>query len=220
MKADEKVDFENDKGKMEKEKYSHFDFLQKKVDQQLLKASFQNYCEELRLAIDKEKEMEALSGSIDTLVSWMQHDVLNMPGLEPQTRSELFYFVLQELNQLASRHPHRIKQVCTSLKNQKNQLLGFVGVLHEKFQDIADDFVYPIEKTWGMCELQRCEQGSDRYAVRSVPLQDYFQGDFDEVENAVFKALDTTERTSSMVENLHSRLSPYFFLRREIGFGY
>ena len=36
----------------------------------------------------------------------------------------------------------------------------------------------------------------------------------------MLKALETTERTSSMVENLHSRLSGYFFLRREIGFDY
>ena len=30
----------------------------------------------------------------------------------------------------------------------------------------------------------------------------------------------STERTSSLVENLNSRLSPYFFLRREIANGY
>ena len=51
-------------------------------------------------------------------------------------------------------------------------------------------------------------------------MQDYFQDEFDDVEDAVLAALDSTERTSSMVENLHSRLKPYFFLRREIGFGY
>ena len=71
-----------------------------------------------------------------------------------------------------------------------------------------------------MCVLQRCQHSSDLYAVRSLPLQDYFQTEFDAVEDAVLTALDTTERTSSMVENLHSRLKPYFYLRREIGFGY
>ena len=58
------------------------------------------------------------------------------------------------------------------------------------------------------------------YAVRSIPLQDYFGCEFDVIEDAVIRALETTERTSSMVENLHSRLAPYFFLRREIGFDY
>lgn len=33
-------------------------------------------------------------------------------------------------------------------------------------------------------------------------------------------AMNTTERTSSMVENLNSRISPYFFLRKEIGNDY
>ena len=33
-------------------------------------------------------------------------------------------------------------------------------------------------------------------------------------------AMNHTERTSSMVENLNSRLRPYFFLRKEIGHGY
>lgn len=32
MKADNKVEFEGDNGKMEKEEYSHFEFLQKKVE--------------------------------------------------------------------------------------------------------------------------------------------------------------------------------------------
>ena len=32
MKADNKVEFEGDSGKMEKEKYSHFEFLEKKVE--------------------------------------------------------------------------------------------------------------------------------------------------------------------------------------------
>ena len=37
---------------------------------------------------------------------------------------------------------------------------------------------------------------------------------------AVIMALNSTERTSSMVENLNSRLRPYLFSRREIGNGY
>ena len=143
-----------------------------------------------------------------------------MPGIEPGARYELYDFILEELDQLANQHPHRIKSVCTSLRNQKLQLLAFVGVLNKKFQDIADDFIFPLDKIWAMCVLQRCQHSSMTYAVRALPLQDYFGPDFDAVEDAVLQALDSTERTSSMVENLHSRLAPYFFLRREIGFGY
>jgi len=193
---------------------------QAKVDKVILTEKMTDYNKQLEVAKTKEKEMKFLSQSIDTLVSWMQHDVLNMPGLEAKSRYELFDFVLYELNQLAKFHPHRIQSVCTTLKNQKPFLLAFTKVLNNKFEAIADEFIYPLEKIWEMCALQRCQHSSDTYAVRSLPLQDYFQNDFDAVEDAVLNALDSTERTSSMVENLHSRLKPYFYLRREIGFGY
>jgi hypothetical protein len=194
--------------------------LQAKVDKAVLTEKLETYHSQLEIAKTTEKEMHDLSTSIDTLVSWMQHDVLNMPGLEPNSRGELFDFILDEFNQLAKQHSHRIKKICTTLKNQKPYLLAFADVLNEKFQAIADEFIYPIEKIWEMCKLQRCKHSSDNYAVRSLPLQDYFGYDFDEIEDAVLEALDSTERTSSMIENLHSRIKPYFLLRREIGFGY
>lgn len=164
--------------------------------------------------------MNFLSSTIDTLVNWMQHDVLNMPGLPPESRYELFDFVLMELKKLALQHPHRIQPICTKLKNQKYFLLAFTEVLDDKFQKIADKYIFPLEKIWQMCALARCKHSSDKYAIRSLPLQDYFGSDFDAIEDDVLQALDSTERTSSMVENLHSRLRPYFYLRREIGFGY
>jgi len=194
--------------------------LQEKVNKKLLSKKLETYHKQLETAIMKEKEIKQLSKSLDTLVGWMQHDILNMPGLAPEPRYELFDFVLHELELLAKQHPHRIQSVCTTLKNQKYFLLAFTEVLDKKFQDIADDFVFPLERIWEMCALQRCQHSGDRYAIRSLPLQDYFGFEFDEVEDAVLQALDSTERTSSMVENLHGRLRPYFYLRREIGFGY
>lgn len=194
--------------------------LQYKVDQSILTSRLKTYHSQLEIATQKANEAKQLSKSIDTLVDWMQHDVLNMPGLPPADRYELFDFIVSELSLLAERHPHRIKSVCTTLKNQKYFLLAFTEVLDTKFQEIADEFVFPLEKIWEMCYLQRCQRGGDRYAIRSIPLQDYFGNEFDEVEDAVLQALESTERTSSMVENLHSRLRPYFYLRREIGFGY
>ncbi len=194
--------------------------LQRKLDRSVLTTKNETYHSQLNVALMNEQEACYLSQSIDTLVSWMQHDVLNMPGLAPILRYELFDFVLNELKQLAKQHPHRIQSICTTLKNQKYFLLAFTEVLDKKFEAIGDKFVCPIEKVWAMCALQRCQRGSDNYAIRSLPLQDYFGYDFDEVEDAVLKALATTERTSSMIENLHSRIKPYFLLRREIGFGY
>jgi len=194
--------------------------LQEKVDNNTLTKNNQTFHAPLEDAQRHKKKTKTLSQSIDTLVNWMQHDVLNMPGLEPTLRYELYDFIVTEFQKLAKLHPHRIQCVCTSLKNQRPFLLAFTQVLNEKFQTIADELVFPLEKIWELCQLQRCKHSSDNYAIRSLPLQDYFGVEFDEVEDAVLNALDSTERTSSMVENLHSRLRPYFSLRQEIGFDY
>lgn len=58
------------------------------------------------------------------------------------------------------------------------------------------------------------------YGTALLPLQFTLDKKYDAVEDAVIAAINSTERTSSLVENLNSRLSPYFFLRREIGNGY
>jgi len=194
--------------------------LQGKVDDNMLTKKNETFHTHLSEAQQHRDKIKILSRTIDTLVSWMQHDVLNMPGLAPEARSEMYDFVLAELQNLAKQHPHRIKSVCTSLKNQKPFLLAFTEVLNKKFESIANYFMFPLEKIWELCELQRCKHSGDTYAVRSLPLQDYFGEDFDDVEDAVLHALDSTERTSSMVENLHSRLRPYFSQRQEIGFDY
>ena len=194
--------------------------LQKKVGNGLLTKNNESYNEQLAAAIDERQSIFDLSGKIDTLVGWMQHDVLNMPGTAPNDRESLFDFIVDELDGLAKTHPHRIESVVTTLRNQKPALLAFTDVLNEKFKLIADEMIYPVDKIWEMCNLQRCKIGGDRYAIRSIELQDYFGVDFDDIEDAVLEALESTERTSSMVENLHSRLRPYLNSRQTVDQGY
>lgn len=93
-------------------------------------------------------------------------------------------------------------------------------MLNDKFTHIAKQSSLPLETIWEMCELQRCKQEGDPYAIYSLPLQFYLADKYDAVEEAVIAAMNTTEKTSSMVENLNSRISPYFFLRKEIGNNY
>jgi hypothetical protein len=47
---------------------------------------------------------------------------------------------------------------------------------------------------------------SDQYCIRSLPLQADLTDGFDDIEDAALKAMDTTERTSSMIENLNGRV--------------
>ena len=59
-----------------------------------------------------------------------------------------------------------------------------------------------LESLWEMCKLLRCDLGGETYAIRSLPLQQELAEKYDDVEDAVIIAMCSTERTSSMVENL------------------
>ncbi len=183
----------------------------------------QRQSRKLGLAKKNESKMRYLSTTIDTLVSWMEHDILNKAGPDPATRNKLFDFVVSEfktLEKFEKLHPYRIHTVRMTLQNQKNLLLAFSEVLNNKFEKIAERFSYSLETVWKVCELQRCDHNSMNYAVRRVPLILLLGEELDPIEDAVIDAMNKTERTSSMIENFNSRLSPYFFLRREIGYGY
>ncbi len=195
--------------------------LVKKVERAQQLGRTHKHADKLESAKTQEHTLRDLSGTLDILVNWMHHDILNIAGSPPEIRGELFNFVLYEFRKLEDKHPTQIKKICMTLENQRERLLSFSNRLNDKFQQIADQFKLPLETIWQCCELQRCKHDGDRYAVRCVPLQ-LELGDalFYEIEDAVIAALNSTARTSSMVENLNSRLRPYFFLRKEIGHGY
>ena len=164
--------------------------------------------------IEREKIMRYLSCTIDTLVNWMQFDILEKAGSDIKERQILYDFVVTELMKLEEIQAHRIKEVRVALQNQRDQLLSFVSVLDKKFEEIAGTYTISINTVWAMCELLRCKIGGDKYAIRSLPLQDFLDGKYDAVEDAVIVALSETERTSCMIENLHSRIKPYCLSRK------
>jgi len=52
------------------------------------------------LARKHEAKIKHISTTIDTLVSWMEHDILNKAGPKPTTRYELFDFIVDEFKKL------------------------------------------------------------------------------------------------------------------------
>ncbi len=98
--------------------------------------------------------------------------------------------------------------------------LGFADVLAEKFTLLSQRFSLPVDTLWALCRLQRCRHSSDQYYFRPLPLLLELDDRFDEVEDAVLGVMDTTERTSSMVENLNGRVRKPIENRREIDHGY
>ncbi len=161
-----------------------------------------------------------LSTTLDTLISWLEHDILNKAGPTPDERRELYDFVVEEFKKLECIEPHRISPVRTTLENKRDMALGFADVLAEKFTLLSKHFSLPIQAIWAMCKLQRCQHSSDQYYFRSLTLQLELEDRFDEVEDAVLGVMDTTERTSSMVENLNGRVRRPIENRREIDHGY
>ena len=109
----------------------------------------------------------------------------------------------------SQQHPHRIQSVVTALKNQRDGLLEFVNVLDDKFKNIAKKHNCSIETIWDICELLRCQFDGSEYAIRSLPLIDKLGDKFETIEDDIIAAMESTERTSSMVENYNSRLRPY-----------
>lgn len=68
--------------------------------------------------------------------------------------------------------------------------------------------------------MQRCHHSGDQYFFRLLPLQSELGDRYDEIEDAVLQAMDSTERTSSMIENLNGRVKKHIAYRREIDNGY
>ena len=81
--------------------------------------------------------MRYLTTNIDTLVSWMEHDVLNKPGPDIIVRRDLFEFIVSKFEILAKVHPHCIEPICVKLEDARNLLLGFVDDLEAKFMAIT-----------------------------------------------------------------------------------
>jgi hypothetical protein len=77
-----------------------------------------------------------------------------------------------------------------------------------------------MKTIWGMCLLQRCNAMDLNYTHRSVPLEKELGHRFDDIEDAVITALASTERTSSMIENLNGRVRKHLYYRQESGHGF
>jgi hypothetical protein len=145
---------------------------------------------------------------------------LNNTGPTPIERHELYDFVVDEFKKMEHKEPHRIMAMRITLQNKKHEVLNFSNVLSEKLELIGQQFELPIDTVWAMCKLQRCAMDSDLYFVRSLPLQAELADRFDDIEDAVLKAMDTTERTSSMIENLNGRVRKHIRNRKVIDQGY
>ena len=165
----------------------------------------------------REHELLNLAQELKLLVQWISHDVLELAGPPLAVRQELFDFIVEELKARERKQHPAIRKLRKALHNQRDQLLGFAGVLDQKLAQIAQQFEVPLQQVRAVCLLHRKQPTSDAYWQRWNQLHSEISGKFHWLMEAVGQTLRQTPRASSLVENLNSRLRSYFFLRRSLG---
>jgi hypothetical protein len=175
---------------------------------------------QLALARQAETQAHELARDIRTLTQWLRHDVLALAGPDLATRRELFDFIVAELAAREPEDTRRIRPVRVALQNQRDDLLAFVGVLDAKLAAIAQTHAISRPLVREACLLHRLPSTSPAYWQGWNRLRAQVGGKFYALFAAVSRAMADTPRSSSLVENLNSRLRTYFTLRRHLGGSY
>jgi len=175
---------------------------------------------QLVLARQTETQAHELARDIRTLTQWLRHDVLALAGPDLATRQALFDFLVEELARRELGDARRIRPMRVALQNQRDALLAFAGVLDGKLADIARAHGKSEPLVREACLLHRLPSTSPAYWQGWNQLRATMGGKFHTLFAAVSRAMAQTPRSSSLVENLNSRLRTYFTLRRHLGGSY
>ena len=178
------------------------------------------FATQLALARQAETQAHELARDVRTLVHWLSHDVLALAGPALATRQALFDFVVEELAQREPGDAQRIRPVRVALQNQRDALLAFAGVIDGKLAAIAQTHAVAESIVREACALHRLPSTSSAYWQGWNRLRATMGGKFHVLFDAVSRAMAQTPRSSSLVENLNSRLRTYFTLRRHLGGAY
>jgi len=174
----------------------------------------------LRRAREAEARAQALARDIRTLTQWLGHDILALAGPNLAVREELYDFVVEQLRERERLNLRRIRPLRVALQNQRNDLLAFAGVLDGKLAAIAQAAGVSEQAVRAACLLDRKPRTSPAYWQGWGRLRAALGHSFHAIFAAVSDALAHTPRSSSLVENLNSRLRNYFTLRRHLGAPY
>jgi hypothetical protein len=175
-----------------------------------------------QLAPARQAEIQAiwLARDIRTLTHWLSHDVLALAGPPLATRQMLFDFIVEELAGREPEDPQRIRPLRVALQHQRDNLLAFAGVLDTKLIVIAQAHAIAEPVVRDACLLHRLPSTSAAYWQRWNQLRAKLGDKFHRLFDVVSQVMTQTPRSSSLVENLNSRLRTYFTLRRHLGNSY
>lgn len=190
--------------------------LYRKVETENNAEKKKEFSQTLSTALTNLKLLEETHQSFSLLAQWLQYDVLQLAGHPPQERAILYDFIVAEMTILAARHPHRIKEIVTSLHTRREALLDVANTLNDQFLLLANKFNVPVTIIWEICYTTRYDIDSIKYELKSCELESLIGSDYDAIEDEVLLILEGTHRCSSMVENFNSRLRPYLSENKEI----
>jgi hypothetical protein len=154
---------------------------------------------------------------VRTLTQWLRHDILALAGPRLATRQALFHFIVEQLLAREAQDSRRIRPVRVALQNQRDDLLAFAGVLDGKLARIVQVTGVPDDLVRAACLLHRKPTTSSADWQGWGRLRSRLGGQFHAVFAAVAQVMQHTPRSSSLVENLNSRLRTYFMVRRHLG---
>jgi hypothetical protein len=175
-----------------------------------------------KLARAKRAEAQAiaLAEDIALLARWLHYDLFAVAGPCYTERMALCDFIVAELKTRVPLCPHRLKPLCTFLKNHQGELLAFVQELDQDLAALASDFQVGVESLRELLLLQTMSHTHPQRQHRQGVLRQRLRDRFYVLNEAVRELAERTVRASSAVENLNSRLRNYFTLRRHLGSDY
>ena len=166
-----------------------------------------------------EVRTHGLAADLRTLVQWLERDILSLAGPPRATREALFDFVVAELLQREALDPVRIATFRRALQNQRDDLLAFAGVLDDNLEAIARAHDVRPDLVRATCVLHRKPETSAAFWQGWNHLFARMGARFYGVHAAVSEAMKCTPRSSSMVENLNSRIRVCLTNRRHLNGG-
>ena len=194
--------------------------LEQKMESAKLKGKGNKISAKLTRAIKNEQYLLKLANDIKILLFWLRTDILSLTGPEWAERLELMDFIIDELKIRETKDIKAIKSLRIALSNQKEDLLAFAKVLDEKLAQIAHKFQIPHSWVREVCLLMKKPLATNLYWQKWNQLYQQLSDKFLTVKEAVETAMNSTPRTSSLVENLNSRLRNYFLLRKHLNSDY
>ena len=194
--------------------------LEQKMELAKLKGEGNKFSTKLTQARKNEAILLKLAKDIKILLYWLRIDILPLAGPEWSERMELMNFIIEELKLRECQAHKGIKALRTALSNQKSDLLAFAQVLDQKLEKIAQKFQIAPSQVRELCLLMKKSLSTNVYWQKWNQLYKQLSKKFLLVKAAVEKAMKSTPRASSLVENLNSRIINYFFLRKYLNSDY